>query len=198
MSIRKFSTASISAGANKSTKLWDQETFRSGMFAIATVSLTANQTTVGFSSIPSGYTHLQLRGILRSSSGSMNGVIVRFNSDSSSNYIRHVLGGDGASATASASGTGTNAGMGYYPGGSDPSSFFGAFVLDILDYTSTTKTKTLRNLYGAEMNNSSGSVGLYSSLWFKTPEAITSMSITAGSGDFVAYSHLALYGIKAA
>ena len=102
MAIRKFSTASISAGTNKSTKLWDQETFQSGMFALATVSLTTAASTITFSSIPSDYTHLQIRGIARSAStgGSMR---IDFNSDANgANYARHLLMGDGSSATASA------------------------------------------------------------------------------------------------
>lgn len=126
----------------------------------------------------------------------MNGLIVRFNSDTSANYARHFVGGDGASASSSAVASGTNAGLGYFPGSSDPANVFGVVVWDILDYTSVSKNKTSRNLWGSELNNTSGNVGLYSSLWFKTPEAITTITIAPGAGNWAQYSQLALYGIK--
>ena len=164
--------------------------------SIATANGTGSSATLTFSSIPSTYTHLQLRGILRSSSGSQNSVVFRFNSDSSTNYARHYLSGDGASASASASTSASNAGLGYFPGSSDLANVYGAVVLDVLDYTSTNKNKTMRNLFGYDVNGAGGLVGLFSSLWFKTPEAINTITITAGSGNWTTATQIALYGIN--
>jgi hypothetical protein len=165
--------------------------------SIATVTGTGSSATLTFSSIPSTYKHLQVRGILRSDSGSQNSVVMRFNSDSGSNYARHVLSGNGSSASASAVASGTSAGLGYFPGGSDLANLYGALVLDVLDYTSTNKNKTTRTLFGFDENGSAdGIVGLFSSLWFATPAAITDITITAGAGNWTTATTLALYGVK--
>ena len=199
MAITRAKTSSIAQGpSTKRTLLAGNDTILPGSYeSIATVNGTGSSATLTFSSIPSNYTHLQIRGILRSSSGSQNGVTMRFNSDSSANYARHVVsGGGGSSASASAVASGTNAGMGYFPGSSDLASVYGAVILDILDYSSTNKTKTTRNLFGYDVNNTGGIVGLFSSLWFKTPEVIDTITITAGAGNWTTDSQLALYGIR--
>ena len=182
MSIARVKASSLTQGLPKrKTILAGNDTILPGVYeSIATVNGTGSSATLTFSSIPSTYTHIQIRGVLRSSSGSQNGVTMRFNSDSASNYARHVLTNSpptGASASAVASGT--NAGMGYFPGSSDLASVYGAVVLDVLDYTSTNKAKTVRNLFGYDVNGVGGIVGLFSSLWFATPAAITSITISA-------------------
>ena len=198
MATRKFSTASISAGSNKSTKLWDQETFQSGMFALATVSLATAASTVTFSGIPSNYTHLQLRITARSAStgGSMR---LTFNSDATgSNYARHLVMGDGSTPSASAANADSvTAAIGDFPVSSSASNFFSNHIVDIFDAFNTSKNKTLRSLSGQDLNGS-GSIQLRSSLWM-SQSAVTTISIFEGAGsNFAANSHFALYGIKAA
>ena len=198
MSIRRFSTASISTGNSKSTKLWDQETFQSGMFALATISLTSNQSSVSFSSIPSNYTHLQIRHIAKDTSASSgaSGIVVRFNGDSTASYAFHYLNGEGSLATAT-SGTGSNhcnINFGNVLSGSNTSTF-AAGVTDILDYSLTSKTKTIRSVAGVDLNGSGG-LALSSNLWTKT-EAINSILILPFTSTFAADSRFALYGIKA-
>jgi hypothetical protein len=75
---------------------------------------------------------------------------------------------------------------------------FGGGVVDILDYASTSKNKTIRTLSGADINGAGGDLRLSSGLWFATPAAITSITLYAngGSSDFAQYSSFALYGIK--
>ena len=75
------------------------------------------------------------------------------------------------------------------------SSGFGAIVVDILDYTSTTKNKTVRSIGGLD-NNGGGQMYINSSLWYATPAAITQIDITPELGNFAQYSQFALYGIK--
>jgi hypothetical protein len=202
MAIRKFSTASISAGTNKSTKLWDQETFQSGMFALATVSLTSSQSAIAFTDIPANYTHLHLRMLLRSDTAAVNTYLGGYlNGDGATNYSRHQIIGDGSSATAGAA---TSAGLWAIDSGvssaSNTAGVFSAFVIDFLDYTSTTKAKTIRALNGYD-NNGSGAIRLQSNAWYKNTssvyEAINQISLFSG-GNFIAGSHAALYGIKVA
>jgi hypothetical protein len=166
--------------------------------SIATVAVgSGGAATVDFTSIPSGYTHLQLRAIGRSSGGTTAGgfIIVRFNSDSGSNYALHLFGGDGSSVSVFGSGNTTEMVSERYPlNGDGSASIFGASVIDILDYKDTNKFKTLRSIGGYDKNGG-GAVYVDSGLWRNT-NAITSINLTMYLGNFVQYSHLALYGIK--
>jgi hypothetical protein len=139
---------------------------------------------------------LQLRAIARTDRASqiVDVVRFRFNSDTASNYSVHFLQGDGATPESAASTSQTYIQTYIVAGSTAGTSTFGAFVTDILDYTSTNKNKTIRQLAGTD-NNGAGNVALTSGLWFKTPEAINSISLTA-IGNFVTNSHFALYGIR--
>lgn len=152
-----------------------------------------------FSSIPQTYKNLQLRVISRSDRAvTAEGTWFYPNGDTTTtNYARHVLGGDGVSAFASATvptsgGTGTI----YTPAASALSNTFGVGIVDILDYTSTNKYKTFRTLTGLDTNSSNSEIRLVSGLWLST-SAVTSIKIdTQGGGNFVQYTQFALYGIK--
>jgi hypothetical protein len=72
---------------------------------------------------------------------------------------------------------------------------FGGFIVDILDYTSTNKNKTIRCLCGFDANGS-GNLGLVSGLWRNSGSAITSLELFPQSGVIAQYSSFALYGIK--
>ena len=201
MALRRLSTSSIQTNG-KSSKLWDQTTFQSGMFALATVSLTTATSTISFDNIPSNYTHLQVRAMMRSN-GSFAGTLdmwLRFNGDTGSNYSRHVLQGNGTAAAAGGNITETRIPFGNaIPGALSTANTFGVAVIDILDYTSTNKNKTVRGLYGANDNttNTEYRIQLNSGLWYATPTAITSITLLPEVNDFVQYSNFALYGIKA-
>jgi len=147
--------------------------------------------TVTFSSIPSTYTHLQLRATWANSTGA--DTWMRLNSDTASNYAAHYLNGNG-SAAASGSITGASA-TGTYLGYSGSTTSFTGAVMDILDYTSTNKYKTTRSLTGYDANGS-GQIYLFSSLWFATAAAVTTLTIAPASGNIKEYSSFALYGIK--
>jgi len=161
--------------------------------SIATVSVgSGGQANVEFTSIPATFTHLQIRGIGRTTSGTNVDFRIRMNSDTGSNYARHSLRGDGANANAEG-----NASQVYMwldraiPGATD---IFGDVVIDILDYANTSKYKTMRGLGGADRNGS-GIIALSSGLWMNT-SAVTSLTITLETGNFAQYSSIALYGIK--
>lgn len=68
--------------------------------------------------------------------------------------------------------------------------------MDILDYTSTNKNKTMRTLQGMD-SNGGGTISLHSGLYYGTTNAVTSIKLYAASGgNLNQYSHFALYGIK--
>lgn len=145
---------------------------------------------VTFSSIPSTFTHLQIRYINRNTTA-IDSLIIRFNSDTGSNYVRHKLSGDGSSASAAAATSSTYMASADYPAGT---STFGAGVIDVLDYANTNKYKTMRLLAGYDANGS-GIIDLRSNLWQST-SAVTRIDITSNSNLFAQYSHFALYGIR--
>ena len=150
--------------------------------------------TLTFSSIPSTYTHLQLRGIYSASVASRN-VLLQFNSDTAGNYSWHELNGNGTSATASGGASST----GMYvatAGNTTTNTYPAAFIIDILDYADTNKYKTIRSLNGADINGS-GQICLDSGNWRST-SAVSSITVYLNSGNYNSYSHIALYGIKAA
>lgn len=175
--------------------------------SIATTTLGSSQTTVTFSSIPSTYKHLQIRCLAKSTGSAGEDRMssqMRFNGDTSANYASHYLKGNGTSATAGAVTSSTvidYAGLSWIPDSwSGYANIWGVAIMDILDYTSTNKAKTLRVLSGYNSNgtNTTGNnISLTSGLWFKTPEAINSISIICDqSQSFIAGSTFALYGIK--
>jgi hypothetical protein len=159
--------------------------------SIATQSVGSATAFVDFTSIPSTFKHLQLRvfGFTDNNFG------IRFNSDSSASYTYHRLVGDGATAFSDgASASGRT--LATFGGGNTTTTYPTVAVVDILDYLSTNKTKTLRSLAGAD-NNGSGEMRLYSNLWIATPAAISSMRILVENGSNIgANSKFALYGIK--
>ena len=156
--------------------------------SIATNTLTSAQSSITFSSF-TGYTHLQLRSMCFAVNDDEN-LYIRFNSDSGSNYARHYLEGNGATASASATAPDTG---GVFSNTSNGTSPYVA-VCDILDYANTNKNTTIRALSGRDKNGS-GSIALRSSLWLNTA-AVTSITILAGSGNLSSGSQFALYGIK--
>jgi hypothetical protein len=179
--------------------------------SIATVSVgSGGSASVTFSSIPSDYTHLQIRLMARFT-GDPGGttddwfIWLRPNNDSSSSaYTFHELQGRGTSASAYGVGTGgghTGILLNRFPTSIALSNTFGVNVIDVLDYKDTNKYKTFRALGGNDMNfnnSKAGVIGIYSGLWLNT-NAITSFTLVPGfASNFAQYSHFALYGIKGA
>ena len=175
------------------------------MFPLGMVQVTSSGvSTITFSSIPSTYKHLQLRILARGTSGSggyYTALPITLNGDiTSGNYYNHALYGSGSTASALANSGYAENNLMSIPGGTNTANAFAAGIIDILDYTSTSKNKTLRSLNGGDFNGSGG-VFLASMLWRKTPEAITSITLTADATyttNFANGSSFALYGIKGA
>ena len=166
--------------------------------SIQTVTLTGNQSSISFSSIPSTYKHLQVRGILRGDRANTGEIVgVQFNGDtSSSNYVSHRLIGDGSTTGGSSqtAGTYSSSWVTHIPGASSTSSIFNGIVMDILDYATSNKNRVGRS-FGGDVGGDK-LVYFGSQLWLNT-SAITSITFVPVFGtNFVQYSQLALYGIK--
>jgi hypothetical protein len=68
-------------------------------------------------------------------------------------------------------------------------------IIDIHDYASTTRNKTVRSFEGSD-NNGTGDVTLVSGLWLNTA-AVTSATVSVLGGiNYAAGTTISLYGIK--
>jgi hypothetical protein len=170
--------------------------------SIATTTVGAGGTTnIDFTSIPSTYTHLQIRGFIRSGAATTTtGIGFRTGNgsfDTGANYSDHVMIGDGSAVTAGADASATYCYIPNIPGANATASIFAGFVIDILDYASTSKNKTIRTLAGFD-SNGSGRIAFSSGAWYST-SAINQIRLYSDASSGVAqYSQIALYGIKGA
>ena len=166
--------------------------------SIASATGTGSSGTITFSSIASTYKHLQIRGLARSTeaAGASNLYIKSFNSDAGTNYAHHRLTGNGSTVTAAGQATQSDIILGQVPAASSSANLACVFIIDILDYASTSKYKTVRAFVGQDTNNAfNGQVCLDSGLWQST-SALTSLSLSLDGGSFNTISTFALYGIK--
>jgi len=162
--------------------------------SIATATGTGSAGSLTFSYIPSTYKHLQIRACYRNTTGG-GGVAMEYNSDTGSNYTNHYLLGTGTAAQAYGYDTTfvPNTylwGIGIGTSTTNPT----VQIVDILDYTSTNKNKTIRVLSGLD-NNGTGNIVLSSSVWLNSTTAISTIKLTPDYA-FATNSTFALYGIK--
>ncbi len=162
--------------------------------SIATISGTGSSGTVTFTSIPSTYTHLQLRCFFDSNANN-GGFYIQLNSDTGNNYSWHTLLGNIAEATVQGYASQPNISAGTFWWGVQ-AGFPSVSIIDILDYKNTNKYKVMRALAGQDKNASiHGSVGLASGLWQNT-SAVNSITAFLSGNNFTTASSFALYGIK--
>ena len=171
-----------------------------GYQSIATISVTSSTSSVEFTSIPSGFKHLQIR-VLSNTNRTTYGtdsVKLNLNSDTGSNYSMHWLRGNGATATGQGYATQTEIYLESISSTTVASNTFGVAVIDILDYTNTNKYKTVDCLSGVDINGTiatyGGFVYLTSGNWRNT-NAVTSIKFTPDN-NFQNYSSFALYGVS--
>ena len=168
--------------------------------SIATATGTGSSGVITFSSIPSTYKSLQIRYMSKDTNAS-DGILnpkIQFNSDTGNNYAYHELRGNGTVTDANAGDSYSGVLiMGSSLRESSASSIMGVALVDILDYASTTKNKTVRYISGTDTNG--GAVGqrisLGSGLWINT-DAVTLISINADVSNFTTTSTFALYGVN--
>ena len=153
------------------------------------------QATIDFTTIPSTYKHLQIRGIALTTTGGRL-ITVKLNNDATSgNYTTHLISGEGTTAKANAFATSQTYGRLFGLDVGTSTTYPTALTLDLLDYANTSKNKTLRTLSGSDTNGG-GEVELSSNLWLSTA-AVSSITLGLNASTFAQYSSFALYGIKA-
>jgi hypothetical protein len=170
--------------------------FSSGAFdLLETTTLATSASSVTFTGLGAyDYKHLQIRMVARGDRAStLADVRLRFNSDSGSNYADHQLRGNGASVSSAAQPSKTNIFCGSATGATFTASAFAGNVIDILDFSSTSKNTTVRSLGG--MAGTNNQILLFSGLWNSTA-AVTSIQLLPEVNDFVSGSRFSLIGIR--
>jgi hypothetical protein len=167
--------------------------------SIATVTVgSGGAANIEFTSIGTDWQHLQLRGLLRTTTANtgLDDVRLQLNSVTTTSYAYHTLEGNGSSASASNGSSLSSIGRATYaPRANATASAFLGIVVDILDYAASSKTRVVRTLAGADLNGS-GAV-LVGSGFLNSTTAVSSIKLFPEANNFVQYSTLALYGVKA-
>jgi hypothetical protein len=180
---------------------------------IQTVNITTGGVTTislgALGTIPQTYKHLQMRFTYQVNTGSSSQyqLVIAPNGDgSTSDNAFHWLLGDGSTVRSQAGSnvTATRYGLINYPqteitgGNITPSSFQSQFVggiVDFLDYSSTTKNKTIRAFSGHTIGGTNN-VTLASMLYSETTAINAIFMYAANAPAFTVGSRFSLYGIK--
>jgi ABC-type glycerol-3-phosphate transport system substrate-binding protein len=159
---------------------------------ISTAFGTGASGVITFSSIPSTYRHLQIRytAINTSTATQIN---ITMNGITSGVYARHSLLGNGSTVGSNSAASQTAIQLPDAMTNSTTSTAVNGGIVDVLDYTSTTKNKTLRAFYGMAYNINR--VYLSSGLYNQTTP-VSSITLTASNGNFTTLSRFSLYGIR--
>lgn len=187
----------VGSFAGASARAYGFQTGLIGDFeSIATVTAGSAVPNIEFTSIPSTYTHLQIRGIVRTTSTGINSdeLFIQFNSDTGTNYSSHELNGNGSTTGSSAKTTTASPRIGLIARNGNTANCFTSIIIDILDYKDTNKYTTIRCLRGWD-SNGAGDVGLNSGNWRNT-NAVTSIKLLPEANNFAQNSSFSLYGIK--
>jgi hypothetical protein len=157
-------------------------------------TLSSTTSSVTFSNIPTTFTDLVLvfQGTVATNGQS---IIVRFNNDTNTNYSRTTLRGSSTTAESVRVSNTTSSWLTYGVGASSTAQCSG--TMTIQNYSNTTTYKTALTKFG----NVSGSAGQGTecgvNMWRST-SPITSLTISAQSGNMNSGCTFTLYGIKAA
>jgi hypothetical protein len=172
----------------------------SSYIPIASQTLSSNQATVTFSSIPTSLLGKNLRDLVLVAEGVATGdnigMTASFNSDSGSNYSSVTMQGNGSTAASSAPIGQTSL---YVANNAAFAASGRAIVatLSVFDFAQTNKHKSTLTRSNA-INASSGGTEAVAGRWAST-SAITSLSVNAISGNghtFAVGSTFSLYGIE--
>ena len=151
---------------------------------LATNTLSSAAASVTFSSISSAYTDLVL--VLNASQATAGfSTLMRYNSDTGSNYSGTAIAGSGSAATSSRTTSSTNIYLGYQ----QYTTIF-TTIVQIQNYSNTTTNKTCLT----RKNQADSYVEAMVGLWRNTA-AITSITLLPESGNFASGSTFTLYGI---
>lgn len=198
-----FGSSANSAASNAVTPVGGYE-------SIATAVGTGSSDLITFTSIPSGYTHLQIRGVTRNTVSGYAGLqlfVVRFNNDSASNYSWSYMGANGDNSMVTTQNSSNTSDTYMQLGNSNVSNgglanTLGALIMDIDFYTSN-KYKNVRLYSGIDQNAAVGGTNTGTTVCqgnWRSTSTISSIYLytSGGGGSWTTNTTFALYGIRAA
>lgn len=169
------------------------------MVAIATTTVgSGGASSIDFTSIPATYTDLKI--VISGRTNRSDGILydnlkLQFNGNTAS-YSTRLLYGLGSTAASITSGNSAFIEYIYASSNSATASTFGNTEIYIPNYTSTSANKSVSIDSVSESNGTNTILGPAAGLWSNT-SAITSITISGQSQNFVQYSTATLYGISA-
>ena len=166
---------------------------------LETQVLSSSASSVTFTGLGSysDYKHLQIRYTLRGVDNAANLDLIQWTFNGTvggSDYAYHRLRGYNSTVSSSASSSQSLMYSGIFPDDGQDGGIFGAGVADILDFSSSSKNKTLR-VFDGSWFTSFPNVYLSSGLYNDTTP-VTSITMASDKSGWVAGSRISLYGVK--
>ena len=194
MGVVRLSKSEITDYQKYSSMLAGNPAFSPSAFdLLETTVLGTAAATVTFSGLGSysDYKHLQIRAVV----GGNFDIGIQFNSDTGSNYAGHLLRGNGSNVASGALAPSSFM-YSYFDVAPNISTNPGILVLDLLDFSSTSKNKTIRSMSG-QVNATASNRRIYLNSGFRnSTSAVTSILLDGSGGNFSIGSRFSLYGIK--
>jgi hypothetical protein len=155
----------------------------------------ASVTFSGLDTYAADYKHLQIRALTRTDNNSeLDNLYVQLNGDSGANYAKHELFTSGSTVYPSGAANYSQMTWLYTQGATETSGVYSPTVLDILDFSSTTKNTTLRGF--SAWTGGTKRIAFHSGVYINTA-AVTSITFTPHDGNnVVAGCRFSLIGIK--
>ena len=185
--------------------MWDQSTSAATFDYLGSVTVgTTPLTNITFGNIPQTYTHLQLRGLCKTTrdyaGNNVDWLYCTLNADfASHNGGRQVAGtATSVDGTANISGSWVGSIMSSSTFVTGYQYIFSPVVIDIFDYSSTTKYKTFLSFTGLDTNSTTypaNSSVQYGGNSYKQLTPVTSI-VLSNFVQFATGTNFALYGIK--
>lgn len=199
MAVNKLSSSG-SISSDKNSRAWDAVASTSGLVPLVWTSLSTNQTTIDITSIPQGYTNLKVIMCLRNTDSNFYASnAIAFNNSTSAVYTRWAFAGTGTGMQWTGNYGQTNNAYFYSRGANNASGIFGVNILDILNYSSTSVTKSMLHEY-FDNTKSRTPASYYDKGFvqrniahFDSSSAIDRITI---AGNFAANSTVGIYGWK--
>jgi hypothetical protein len=164
--------------------------------ALDKITVGTATSSVTFSSIPAGYTDLQIVSVVRcSNAGQSDTLAMRLNGDSAGNYSWTLLRGNGSTASSLRSSNTTYLGIAEVIGAAQTAGIFNVVTTNLMNYSNTTTNKTAISRSSVSANYGAEA---WATMWRNTA-AVTSINLSMVNGsNIVTGSTFSLYGIASA
>jgi hypothetical protein len=162
------------------------------------IVLTANQATLDFQNIPSGYRAIKIVASLRTTvAATSENITARINNDSGANYDALLgLNSHSGTLTTVENLAATSAVLAQIPANTAPANVYGALEITIPDYDNTSRNKAGISRSSAKLATTTGNVktGL-SSLFWRSNSAITRITLLS-AGNYASGSMIEIYLLR--